>query len=157
VKLNLFELTSASWARTVSGRERERQLMEAVSTAGQAFRGRRRLMEFGRETLPKVLDAQLDYYTLLFDYIDGVFDLRISELRLARTTGELRIDPAGPNGWIDRLFGAPRRQVLTEDGLLGALCISSNTACASEPVAERTVGAAGANPPLRKASRLSTR
>jgi outer membrane protein TolC len=155
VKLNLFELTSASWARTVSGRERERQLMEAVSTSGQAFRGRRRLMEFGRETLPKVLDAQLDYYTLLFDYIDGVFDLRISELRLARTTGELRVDPAGLNGWIDRLFGAPRRQVLTEDGLLGTLCISSNTTCASEPVAERAMGVATANPPLRKSQRLS--
>jgi outer membrane protein TolC len=155
VRLNLFELTSASWARTVSGRERERQLMEAVSTSGQAFRGRRRLMEFGRETLPKVLDAQLDYYTLLFDYIDGVFDLRISELRLARTTGELRIDPVGPNGWIDRLFGSPSRPALTEDGLLAALCISSNTACASEPVVERAAGPAGANPPLRKALRLS--
>lgn len=155
VKLNLFELTSASWARTVSGRERERQLMEAVSTSGQAFRGRRRLMEFGRETLPKVLDAQLDYYTLLFDYIDGVFDLRISELRLARTTGELRIDPVGPNGWIDRLFGSPSRPALTEDGLLGALCISSNTACASEPVVERAAGPAGVNPLLRKAPRLS--
>jgi hypothetical protein len=113
-------------------------------------------MEFGRETLPNVLDAQLDYYTLLFDYIDGVFDLRISELRLARTTGELRIDPASPNGWIDRLFGAPSRQVLTEDGLLTALCISSNTACASEPVAERTVGPAGAAPALRRTPRLST-
>ncbi|EJL69060.1 TolC family protein [Variovorax sp. Varisp85] len=156
VKLNLFELTSASWARTVSGRERERQLMEAVSTAGQAFRGRRRLMEFGRETLPKVLDAQLDYYTLLFDYIDGVFDLRISELRLARTTGELRIDPAGPNGWIDRLFGAPRRQVLTEDGLLGALCISSNTTCAAEPTVDRSPGTSFANPPLRRTTRLGT-
>lgn len=156
VRLNLFELTSASWARTVSGREREKQLMEAVSTSGQAFRGRRRLMEFGRETLPKVLDAQLDYYTLLFDYIDGVFDLRISELRLARTTGELRIDPTMPNTWIDSLFGAPGRPVLTEDGLLGALCISSNTACASEPVVERTAGAAGANPSLRRAPRLST-
>ena len=155
VKLNLFELTSASWARTVSGRERERQLMEAVSTSGQAFRGRRRLMEFGRETLPKVLDAQLDYYTLLFDYVDGVFDLRISELRLARTTGELRIDPAGTNNWIDRLFGAPSRPALTEDGLLAALCISSNTACASEPVVERAAGPGGAGSSLRKAPRLS--
>jgi outer membrane protein TolC len=156
VKLNLFELTAASWSRTVSGREREKQLMEAVSTSGQAFRGRRRLMEFGRETLPKVLDAQLDYYTLLFDYVDGVFDLRISELRLARTTGEQRIDPAGPNNWIDRLFGAPSRQVLTEDGLLAKLCISSNTACASEPVVtERATGAAGAPPALRRAQRLS--
>jgi hypothetical protein len=106
--------------------------------------------------LPKVLDAQLDYYTLLFDYVDGVFDLRISELRLARTTGELRIDPADANAWIDRLFGAPNRQVLTEDGLLAALCISSNTACASEPVVERSAGGAGTSTPLRKASRLST-
>ncbi|RIX84012.1 TolC family protein [Acidovorax cavernicola] len=156
VKLNLLELTASSWSRTVAGRERERQLMEAVSTSGQAFRGRRRLMEFGRETLPQVLDAQLDYYTLLFDYIDGVFDLRISELRLARTTGELRIDPIGSNGWIDRIFGPPSRTPLTEDGLLGALCISSNTTCASEPTVDRSPGASFANPPLRRTTRLGT-
>jgi hypothetical protein len=58
--------------------------------------------------------------------------------------------------WIDRLFGAPGRQVLTEDGLLGALCISSNTACASEPVVERTTNASMANPPLRKAPRIAS-
>ncbi|MDP9881093.1 outer membrane protein TolC [Variovorax boronicumulans] len=156
VKLNLMELTASSWSRTMAGRERERQLMEAVSTSGQAFRGRRRLMEFGRETLPQVLDAQLDYYTLLFDYIDGVFDLRISELRLARTTGELRVDPLGANNWIDRIFGPPSRNVLTEDGLLGALCISSNTTCASEPLVDRAPGAAIANPPLRKTTHLGT-
>lgn len=155
VKLNLFELTSSSWSRTVSGRARERQLMEAVSTAGQAFRGRRRLMEFGRETLPKVLDAQLDYYTLLFDYIDGVFDLRVSELRLARTTGELRIDPEGANAWIDRMFGPPSRAALTDDGLLGQLCISSNTACASEATNDR--GASDATPALRSTTTLLPR
>ncbi|MBJ2157087.1 TolC family protein [Variovorax sp. IB41] len=157
VKNNLFELTSASWARTVSGREREKQLMEAVSTSGQAFRGRRRLMEFGRETLPKVLDAQLDYYTLLFDYVDGVFDLRISELRLARTTGELRIEPDVTNSWIDRMFGPPNRSMLTEDGLLSALCISSNAACPNEPVVERSASAATNNPPLRRTPRLMPR
>jgi outer membrane protein TolC len=157
VKLNLLELTSASWARTVSGRERERQLMEAVSTSGQAFRGRRRLMEFGRETLPAVLDAQLDYYNLLFDYVDAVFDLRISELRLARTTGELRIDPEASNAWVDRIFGPPSRPALSEDGLLTALCISSNASCASEPVVDRGAAAAAANPPLRRTARLAER
>jgi outer membrane protein TolC len=157
VRNNLFELTSASWARTVSGREREKQLMEAVSTSGLAFRGRRRLMEFGRETLPKVLDAQLDYYTLLFDYVDGVFDLRISELRLARTTGELRIDPDGTNNWIDRIFGPPNRAVITEDGLLSQMCISSNSACPNEPIVERSPSAASANPPLRRTPRLTLR
>ncbi|WP_369654705.1 TolC family protein [Variovorax sp. V213] len=157
VKLNLLELTSASWSRTVSGRERERQLMEAVSTSGQAFRGRRRLMEFGRETLPAVLDAQLDYYNLLFDYVDAVFDLRISELRLARTTGELRIDPDASNAWIDRIFGPPGRPALSEDGLLTALCISSNASCASEPVTDRGAAATASNPPLRRADRLAIR
>ena len=158
VKLNLLELTSASWSRAVSGRERERQLAEAVSTSGQAFRGRRRLMEFGRETLPAVLDAQLDYYNLLFDYVDAVFDLRITELRLARTTGELRIDADASNSWIDRIFGPPNRPALSEDGLLTALCISSNAGCASEPVvAERGATATAANPPLRRTARLANR
>lgn len=155
VRLNLFELTSASWSRTVSGRERERLLMEAVSTSGQAFRGRRRLMEFGRETLPKVLDAQLDYYNLLFDYVDAVFDLRITELRLARTTGELRLDPEANTGWIDRIFGAPSRPALTDEGLLSALCISSNSMCPSEAVIDRTPGGAGAV--LRRTANLLVR
>ncbi|MDH6591328.1 outer membrane protein TolC [Variovorax sp. TBS-050B] len=155
VRLNLLELTSASWARTVSGRERERQLMEAVSTSGQAFRGRRRLMEFGRETLPNVLDAQLDYYNLLFDYVDAVFDLRITELRLARTVGELRIDPEAGSPWIDRIFGPPSRPALSEDGMLSMLCISSNAACASEPVVDRSAASSAAV--LRSTPRLSAR
>ncbi len=155
VRLNLLELTAASWARTVSGRERERQLMEAVSTSGQAFRGRRRLMEFGRETLPAVLDAQLDYYNLLFDYVDSVFDLRITELRLARTVGELRIDPEASNSWIDRVFGPPSRPALSEDGMLAMLCLASNAACASEPTVDRSAGPAA--PALRSSSRLTLR
>src|SRR5690606_14495550 len=67
VRQNLVELTASSWGRTVSGREREKQLREAVSESGQAFRGRRRMLEFGRETLLNVLDAQVDYYSLLLD------------------------------------------------------------------------------------------
>jgi len=154
VKLNLFELTSASWSRTVSGRERERQLMEAVSTSGQAFRGRRRLLEFGRDTLPQVLDAQLEYYNLLFDYVDAVFDLRVNELRLARTTGELRIDAEGNNEWVDRVFGAPSRTVLTEDGLLSGPCLASNSTCATEASVDRSQNAQPVT--LRRAERLPT-
>jgi outer membrane protein TolC len=157
VRLNLLELTSASWARTVSGRERERQLREAVSASGQSFRGRRRLMEFGRETLPAVLDAQLDYYTLLFDYVDSVFDLRITELRLARTVGELRIDPDAANSWIDRIFGPPTRPVLSDDGMLAMLCIASNAACANEAVVDRSASAAGSALGLRTTPRMPAR
>lgn len=154
VKQNLFELTAASWSRTAAGREREKQLMDAVSESGQAFRGRHRLMEFGRETLPSVLDAQLDYYTLLLDYVDSVFDLRITELRLARTTGELRVAPDSDNPWIDRIFGATTRPLLNEEGVLGVLCIASAGRCAVESAQPVGRGGPAQGLALRAAPRL---
>ncbi|SIR20993.1 Outer membrane protein TolC [Pseudacidovorax sp. RU35E] len=117
VRRNLLELTASAWGRTASGREREQQLREAVSESGEAFRGRSRLLEFGRETLPNVLDAQLDHNNLLLDYVDAVFDLRITEFRLARATGELRVEPDGVSPWVDEIVGAPARSLLGPDGL----------------------------------------
>ncbi|WP_399683617.1 TolC family protein [Xenophilus sp.] len=130
---SLFEATLSAWGRTQAGRERERQLQAAVQESGEAFRGRRRLLEFGRETLPNVLDAQLDYYTLVQDYIDAVFDLRISEFRLARATGELRIESDGPSAWVDRIFGPARGPLLDGDGVLGTGCIASAAPCRGGP------------------------
>jgi len=151
VRLNLTELTASSWSRVDSGRERERQLMEAARESGEAFRGRRRLMEFGRDTLPNVLDAQLEYYTLLLDFVDAVFDLRISEFRLARTAGELWFAPDSANTWVDGIFGPPSRAALTGDGM-GVLCIGTTAPCAADS-AERSPGARGLA--LRRAQRLS--
>ena len=129
-RLNLDELTSSSWSRTVAGRERERQLRIAVSEAGQAFRGRRRLLEFGRETLPAVLDAQVEYYTLLLDYVDAVFDLRVNEFRLARTTGRLFVAPDSDNTWINSLFfSGASSPVLSQEGLLMLPCNAGSAGC----------------------------
>lgn len=153
-KLNLFEQTSASWNRTQTGRDRERQLLEAVNEGGEAFRGRRRLMEFGRETLPAVLDAQLDYYTLLLDYVDAVYDLRISEFRLARTVGRLWVAPDRENTWIDHILTGASRPVLSEEALLGMPCVASATPCKGNP---EPVGPPGAGIPLRMAPRLGER
>lgn len=125
---NLFELTSSAWGRSQAGRAREQQLEEAVRESGEAFRGRRRLLEFGRETLPNVLDAQLDYYTLLQDYIDAVFDQRISEFRLARATGELRVLQGMHNPWVDSVFGRNSMPLLDPEGGLRLNCIGSNDA-----------------------------
>lgn len=130
---NLMELTGASWDRTSAGRERERDLREAVAESGAAFRGRWRLLEFGRETLPRVLDAQVDYYTLLQDYVDAVYDLRITELRLARATGRLMVARDGDNGWIDTVFTGAARPVLAGDGLDGTLCIAQRAPCIASP------------------------
>ncbi|RYF83146.1 MAG: TolC family protein [Comamonadaceae bacterium] len=135
----LFEATSSAWGRTQAGRERERQLQDAVRESGEAFRGRRRLLEFGRETLPNVLDAQLDYYTLLQDYIDAVFDQRISEFRLARATGELRVLSDMHNPWVDRVFGSQSGPLLDQEGVLGLDCMgASRTGCAPSPSRPQT-------------------
>ncbi len=150
VRRNLLELTAAAWGRAASGREREQQLREAVAESGEAFRGRSRLLEFGRETLPNVLDAQLDHNNLLLDYVDAVFDLRITEFRLARATGELRVEPDGASPWIDTLVGAPARSLLGPDGL-GMVPVSAPAAPAPARGSARTAapvpsGAAGAAP-----------
>lgn len=135
VRLNLSELTSASWSRSVSGLERERQLLSAVGESGQAFRGRRRLLEFGRETLPAVLDAQVEYYTLLLDYVDAVFDLRVSEFRLARTTGRLLVARDDANTWIDSVITAAQRPPLTEESLLETPCLVGASSCREDTAA----------------------
>jgi len=129
VKLNLTEVTTSSWNRTVAGREREKQLLEAVSESGEAFRGRRRLLELDRETLPAVLDAQVDYYTLLLDYVDALFDLRVTEFRMARVTGRLWVAPDSDNAWVLSIFNGAARPLLTPDGMLSTPCNAKAAPC----------------------------
>jgi outer membrane protein TolC len=151
-RLNLVELTAASWGRTMAGREREQQLREAVSESGLAFQGRRRLLAFGRETLPNVLDAQVEYYALLLDYVDAMFDLRITEFRLLRTAGRLWVAPDSDNLWIDSIFSGANRPVLAEDSLLSAACIADAARCGGDAGAEPQQQGIGIA--LRRAARL---
>ena len=60
-------------------------------------------------------------------------------------------------GSLAQLALLEMHSALSEDGLLTALCISSNASCASEPVADRGAAAATSNPPLRRADRLPNR
>ncbi|WP_257625257.1 TolC family protein [Variovorax boronicumulans] len=152
---NLVELTSASWARTAAGREREKQLRAAVTDSGLAFQGRRRLLAFGRETLPNVLDAQVEYYTLLLDYVDAVFDLRVTELRLQRTAGRLLVAPDSDNLWIDSLIAGAPRPVLTEESLLAAPCIA-RVRCEATAVSTVATGSPVAGLALRRSARLGS-
>lgn len=152
---NLVELTASSWARTAAGREREQQLRAAVTDSGLAFQGRRRLLAFGRETLPNVLDAQVEYYTLLLDYVDAVFDLRVTELRLQRTAGRLFVAPDSDNLWIDSLIAGAPRPVLTEDSLLAAPCIA-RARCEATAVSAVSVASPAAGMTLRRSARLGS-
>lgn len=103
VRRQIREAASAAWGRSQSGRLRETQLASAVSEARAAFEGRRRLLEVGRGSLAQVLDAQLDMQRLMLDEADAIYDQRINELRLVRTTGQL-LPPQAPDHWLGALF-----------------------------------------------------
>ena len=126
VRRQVRETASAAWGRTQSGRQREGQLADAVREARAAFEGRRRLLEVGRGSLAQVLDAQLDMQRLLLDEADAIYDQRINELRLARTTGRL-LPQDPPDHWLNALFtpqkpipaggGAPGTAPINEPGI----------------------------------------
>lgn len=107
VRRQVRETASAAWGRTQSGRQRESQLADAVREARAAFEGRRRLLEVGRGSLAQVLDAQLDMQRLLLDEADAIYDQRINELRLARTTGRL-LPQDPPDQWLNALFSTQK-------------------------------------------------
>lgn len=106
VRRQVYETASAAWGRWQSGRQRETQLTNAVREARFAFEGYRRLLEVGRGSLSLVLDAQLDMQRLMLDEADALYDQRINELRLVRTTGQL-LPQDLPEHWLDQLFGPP--------------------------------------------------
>ncbi|MDH5858742.1 TolC family protein [Lampropedia aestuarii] len=83
------ETAASSWGRVQAGRARVSELQAAVTEAGGAFDGRRRLLEAGRGSLSQVLDAQLDMQNLMLELADAQHDQRINELQLVRTTGSL--------------------------------------------------------------------
>ncbi|GAB2459846.1 hypothetical protein GCM10027082_08480 [Comamonas humi] len=111
VRRQVHETASAAWGRMQAGRQREAQLHDAVREARAAFEGHRRLLEVGRGNLQHVLDAQLDMQRFMLDEADAIYDQRINELRLARTTGQL-LPRQRSERWLDELFAQPTPSAL---------------------------------------------
>jgi len=132
-RANLVEVTSGSWARTVSGAERVKQLADAVTESNSAYQSKRRLLGFGRETLPNVLDAQLEHFNLLLDLADAIFDLRIAEFRLARSAGRLLIDGNTDNGWLHSVVASSDQADLFAESLRESVCRTDNSNCNTPP------------------------
>ncbi|MGB3070738.1 MAG: TolC family protein [Ottowia sp.] len=118
VRRQVHEAASAAWGRTQAGRQRETQLTDAVREARSAFEGYRRLLEVGRGNLSLVLDAQLDMQRLMLDEADAIYDQRINELRLVRTTGQL-LPKDMPEQWLSQLFDRPLDQPAARRGTQG--------------------------------------
>lgn len=103
IRRQVQESASASWSRVQAGQARTAELAQAVEDARAAFDGRRRLLEAGRGNLSQVLDAQLDMQNLLQEHTDAVYDLKIAQLQLVRTTGTL-LPLNTDSAWLGLLF-----------------------------------------------------
>ncbi len=120
VRREVQETASAAWGRWQAGRQREAQLTDAVREARFAFEGYRRLLEVGRGSLAQVLDAQLDMQRLMLDEADALYDQRINELRLVRTTGQL-LPKDLPEHWLGQLFDQPTETARNQPAVQAAL------------------------------------
>ena len=139
-RLNLMQLTSTAWGQARAGKDKTAEMVSAVSEAAALLHGRRRLMEFGRETLVQVLDAQVDYELQVLDFIDAVIDQRINELRMARVMGFMDEQSWGTT-WVNQVFSANR-----VDDVLGLIAPGNGHA----PAAAR----AGGNAAVRSATAM---
>ena len=128
-RANMVEVTSGSWARTVSGEERVKQLVDAVGESNTAYQSKRRLLGFGRETLINVLDAQLEHFNLLLDLTDAIFDLRVAEFRLARSSGRLLIDANTDNSWLNSVVATADYADVFAESLRESVCRTDNSNC----------------------------
>lgn len=94
VSRNVTQRALAAWRRAITGYQREQVLSEAALGSGEVFKARKRLNAAGRETTMALLDAQVEENNVYIDWVNAMFDARLSELRLAKELGKL-MPPAG--------------------------------------------------------------
>lgn len=143
-RLNLMQLTSAAWGQARAGRDKTAEMAVAVREAASVLQGRRRLLEFGRETLVQVLDAQVDYELQVLDFIDAAVDQRINELRMARVMGFMD-DRAWGTAWVNQVFSASRSddmlRMIEPTGGMPAATATARAGAAPRPVSETPASA----------------
>lgn len=87
------EAVNSAWNQLQNGRERQELLQGAAKIASEVMTFRKRLRDSGKETAINVLDAEVEYYSVLSNMINAEYDSKIAFYRLMAATGQLT--PAG--------------------------------------------------------------
>ncbi len=103
-RLNLTQLATTAWGQAEAGRNKVAELEEAIKESSQLVQGRHKMLEYGRETLANVLDAQVELENQRLDLVDAMVDLRINELRVARVMGRFRLEDGAQAPWIEQIL-----------------------------------------------------
>jgi outer membrane protein TolC len=106
------EAIRIAWNQLINGRERLDLLADAASISKSVMEDRKKLRDAGKETALSVLDAEVEYYGVLANKINAMFDTRIGSYRLLATMGKLTPQMIGLDGGSFRLPVKPLQQEL---------------------------------------------
>ncbi|MDP4744932.1 MAG: TolC family protein [Porticoccaceae bacterium] len=94
----LRENIRISWNLLINGKERLDLLDSAASIARDVMISRKRLRDAGKETALSALDAEVEYYGVLANKINAMYDMRIGSYRLLAAVGALTPEALGIGG-----------------------------------------------------------
>jgi outer membrane protein TolC len=89
------EAIRVSWNQLVNGRERLELLDSAAGIARDVMLNRKRLRDAGKETALSALDAEVEYFGVLANKINAMYDTRIGAYRLMAAVGGLTPEAVG--------------------------------------------------------------
>jgi adhesin transport system outer membrane protein len=95
VERKVHENVQTAWNQLQNGRERQDLLENAAKIASEVMAFRKRLRDAGKETAINVLDAEVEYYSVLSNMINAEYDSKIAFYRLMAATGQLTPDRLG--------------------------------------------------------------
>ncbi len=104
------ETVRVQWNQQVNGMERLELLDSAAAISRDVMENRKKLRDAGKEPALSVLDAEVEYYGVLANKVNALYDVRIGSYKLLHAIGELTPENIG----IDTGFSLPV-QPLTVD------------------------------------------
>jgi outer membrane protein, adhesin transport system len=110
-------------------------LRGAYADSLQVFKNRKRLRDFGRETVIVMLDAQVEYFNVLIAYINAVFDARDASFRLMHAMGLMMPTPGAEGDWFELFFSKTPERERLESSLKDTADIASSPA--DQKIAEK--------------------
>ena len=104
------ETIRMNWNQLVNNSERLELLDSAATIAKEVLEDRKRLRDAGKETAITVLDAEVEYYGVLGNKVNALFDKKVSSFKLLSSLGELTITNLG----LDGQFSIPVKALAVE-------------------------------------------
>ncbi|MCQ8897271.1 TolC family protein [Limnobacter humi] len=127
-RMRVEESVRFQWGRYLAGTARSNTLRNAYADSLQVFKNRKRLRDFGRETVIVMLDAQVEYFNVLIAYVNAVFDAREAGFRLMHAMGQMMPTAGAEATWFAQFFAQQTERARLEESLKATADIASSPA-----------------------------